>query len=150
LLEDTRIAGSRAILINITGSTAGLGLHEVNEACSLIRDAAECDDAQINFGVIQNDSMGDAVKITVIATGFQPEFQPVVERRVSSGITPVIRLNVPLPEPAPAAPEPAPMAALELEPEPAFETEPEGETEPILDLNDLDTPAYLRQGRLLN
>jgi cell division protein FtsZ len=150
LLEDTRIAGSRAILINITGSTAGLGLHEVNEACSLIRDAAECDDAQINFGVIQNDSMGDAVKITVIATGFQPEIRPVVERRVSSGITPVIRLNVPLPEPAPAAPEPAPVAALELEPEPAFETDPEGETEPILDLNDLDTPAYLRQGRLLN
>ncbi len=58
LLEDTRIAGSRAILINITGSPAGLGLHEVNEACSLIREAAECDDVQINFGVILNEAMG--------------------------------------------------------------------------------------------
>jgi len=47
LLEDSRIAGSKGILINITGSSR-LGLHEVNEACSIIREAAECEDAQIN------------------------------------------------------------------------------------------------------
>ncbi len=92
----------------------------MHEACSLIREAAECDDAQINFGVIQNDAMADAVKITVIATGFQPEAQPVVERHVSNGVTPVIRLHVPLPAPAPAlAPAPAPepvVAALERNP----------------------------------
>ena len=75
LLEDTRIAGSRGILINITGSSQ-LGLHEVNEACNIIREAAAYDDVQINFGVILNESMGDAVKITVIATGFQPEDAP--------------------------------------------------------------------------
>ena len=80
LLEDSRIAGSRGILINITGSSR-LGLHEVNEACSIIREAADCDDVQINFGVILNESMADAVKITVIATGFQPENAPVPERR---------------------------------------------------------------------
>src|SRR5712671_991594 len=78
LLEDSRIAGSRGILINITGSSR-LGLHEVNEACSIIRDAAGCDDVQINFGVILNESMGDSVKITVIATGFQPENAPLPE-----------------------------------------------------------------------
>src|SRR5215469_12301581 len=76
LLEDSRIAGSRGILINITGSSR-LGLHEVNEACSIIREAAECDDVQINFGVILNESMADAVKVTVIATGFQPENAPL-------------------------------------------------------------------------
>src|SRR3977135_2991572 len=80
LLEDSRIAGSRGILINITGSSR-LGLHEVNEACSIIREAAECDDVQINFGVILNESLADAVKITVIATGFQPESARPVERR---------------------------------------------------------------------
>src|SRR5690242_11469807 len=78
LLEDSRITGSRGILINITGSSE-LGLHEVNEACSIIREAADCDDVQINFGVIMNESMADTVKITVIATGFQPENAPVVE-----------------------------------------------------------------------
>ena len=75
LLEDSRIAGSRGILINITGSSR-LGLHEVSEACSIIREAAECDDVQINFGVILDESLADAVKITVIATGFQPESAP--------------------------------------------------------------------------
>ena len=145
LLEDTRIAGSRGILINITGSSR-LGLHEVNEACSIIREAAECDDVQINFGVILNESLADAVKITVIATGFQPESAPLPERRGS--VTPVIRVQQRLPEPEPvreheiAASAPVP----EPEPAPALVAEPE----PVLDLDDLDTPAYLRQGRLLN
>ena len=82
LLEDSRIAGSRGVLINITGSSS-LGLHEVNEACSIIQEAAEYEDVQINFGVILDESMGDAVKVTVIATGFQPETAPVVESRAS-------------------------------------------------------------------
>src|SRR6476659_3380217 len=107
LLEDTRIAGSRGILINITGSSR-LGLHEVNEACSIIREAAACDDVQINFGVIVNESMGDTVKITVIATGFQPEDSPKPERRTP--VVPVIRAH-----PEPLRPEPVP----EVVPEPA-------------------------------
>ncbi len=171
LLEDSRISGSRGILINITGSNQ-LGLHEVNEACSIIREAAECEDVQINFGVIQNESMGDSVKITVIATGFQPEREPAPEKRPSKTAVPVIRVKVQdtekaaahsMPEPAPApeaAPEPAAMtmtaAASAVEPEPPIEqmtlpdAEPEPEPEPLLDLDDLDTPAYLRQGRMLN
>ena len=71
--------GSRGVLINITGSSR-LGLHEVNEACSIIREAADCDDVQINFGVTMNESMADAVKITVIATGFQPQYAPAAEQ----------------------------------------------------------------------
>ena len=51
LLDDSKIRGSRRILINVTGSTK-LGLHEVHEACSLIREAAASEDVQINFGVI--------------------------------------------------------------------------------------------------
>src|SRR6266478_2394830 len=82
LLEDSRIRGSRGILINITGSSR-LGLHEVNEACSIIREAADCEDVMINFGVILNESLGDAVKITVIATGFQPEHEPTPKRQLS-------------------------------------------------------------------
>src|SRR5438445_10763273 len=82
LLEDSRISGSRGILINITGSSR-LGLHEVNEACSIIREAADCDDVMISFGVILNESLGDAVKITVIATGFQPEHEPTTKRHHS-------------------------------------------------------------------
>ena len=54
LLDAGGVRGARGILINITGSSA-LGLHEVNEACSLIRAAAENEDVQINFGVVMNE-----------------------------------------------------------------------------------------------
>jgi len=144
LLEDSRICGSRGILINITGSSR-LGLHEVNEACSIIREAAACDEVQINFGVILNEALADAVKITVIATGFQPENAPIADRRAM----PEIRHQPHLPEPvmAPAMP-PAPAAIAQPEPEP--EPEMIVDAEPMLDLEDVETPAYLRQGRLLN
>jgi len=145
MLEDSRIAGSRGILINITGSSR-LGLHEVNEACSIIREAAQCDDVQINFGVILNESLGDSVKITVIATGFQPENAPLPERRTPASAIPVVRV--------PSRPaEPDPFLEVEREPLPA-RPDPEpaliAEADPVAEMDDLDTPAYLRQGRLLN
>jgi cell division protein FtsZ len=144
LLEDSRISGSRGVLINITGSSK-LGLHEVHEACTIIRDAAQCEEVQINFGVILNEAMGDAVKITVIATGFQPQSaQTVVETR--GPVIPVVRVQPP-PEPEPVHEE---YAAAPAEPEPLPPPPPAVEAEPILDLDDLDTPAYLRQGTLLN
>jgi cell division protein FtsZ len=148
LLEDSRIAGSRGVLINITGSSR-LGLHEVNEACSIIREAADCDDVQINFGVILNEAMADAVKITVIATGFQPDNAPIAERRGTA--PPVVRVQQRLsePEPEPAVEHsPAPAPPPPADPEPMLLAE----SDPMLDLDmdDLDTPAYLRQSRLLN
>src|SRR5580692_2708278 len=83
LLDAGGVRGARGILINITGSS-NLGLHEVNEACSLIRAAAENDDVQINFGVVLNEDAGEEVKITVIATGFERECLPAIHRRPSA------------------------------------------------------------------
>ncbi len=76
LLEAGAIDGARGILINITGSSS-LKLSEVNEASTLIQSAAH-EDANIIFGAVQNESMGDDIKITVIATGFR---QGSAERR---------------------------------------------------------------------
>ncbi len=147
LLEDSRIAGSRGILINITGSSR-LGLHEVNEACSLVREAAACEDVQINFGVTLNESLADAVKITVIATGFQPDKAGyplgVAEQRSAVPVTRVPPSPELEPERPARVPEPAPL--VEPEQEPALIAE----AGPPLDLDDVDTPAYLRQGRMLN
>jgi cell division protein FtsZ len=164
LLEDSRIRGSRGILINITGSSK-LGLHEVNEACSIIRESADCEDVQISFGVILNESLGDAVKITVIATGFQPENAPEVKRNriVVESRRPVVETVEPTRPPAVVdhAPEPEPVvehaatepAAPQVAPPP---TAPRP-SRPIpppqqngFDTDDLDTPAYMRQGKLLN
>jgi cell division protein FtsZ len=74
LLEAGAIDGARGILINITGSSS-LKLAEVQEACSIIQNAAD-DNANIIFGAVLDEKMKDAVKITVIATGFKEEDRP--------------------------------------------------------------------------
>ena len=69
LLGNSGIRGAHNVLINITGSSK-VGLHDVNEACAVIREAAGGDDVEINFGFVVNESMAEAAKVTVIATGF--------------------------------------------------------------------------------
>ncbi len=69
LLEAGAIDGARGILINITGSSS-LKLSEVNEASTIIQSAAD-EDANIIFGAVLDERLGDEVKITVIATGFR-------------------------------------------------------------------------------
>ncbi|MFN2454205.1 MAG: cell division protein FtsZ [Pyrinomonadaceae bacterium] len=71
LLEEATIEGAKGVLINITGGT-DLTLYEVNEASSIIREAAD-DDANIIFGAVIDESLRDEMKITVIATGFDKE-----------------------------------------------------------------------------
>ncbi|MBU6374742.1 MAG: cell division protein FtsZ [Bdellovibrionales bacterium] len=67
LLEDVSIEGATGIIINITGSS-NLSIHEVNEATTLIMEAAH-EDAEIIFGTVIDESLKDQVKVTVIATG---------------------------------------------------------------------------------
>jgi cell division protein FtsZ len=71
LLEAGAIDGARGILINISGSS-NLKLSEVNVASTLIQNAAH-EEANIIFGAVLDESMGDNVKITVIATGFRQD-----------------------------------------------------------------------------
>jgi cell division protein FtsZ len=71
LLEEASINGAKGVLINITGGL-DLTLFEVNEASSIIREAAD-EDANIIFGAVIDESMHDEMKITVIATGFDKE-----------------------------------------------------------------------------
>jgi cell division protein FtsZ len=82
LLEAGAIDGAKGILINITGSSS-LKLNEVNEASTIIQNAAH-EDANIIFGAVQDERMGEDVKITVIATGFR-DSQPARRERMLSG-----------------------------------------------------------------
>jgi cell division protein FtsZ len=68
LLENIKIDGATGIIINVTGGS-DLSLYEVNEASTLITEAAH-EDAEIIFGAVIDDSLGDEVRVTVIATGF--------------------------------------------------------------------------------
>jgi cell division protein FtsZ len=67
-LLETSINGARGVLVNITGGMS-MGIHEVNEAAKLIEEAAD-PEANLIYGANIDESMGDMVKITVIATGF--------------------------------------------------------------------------------
>src|SRR6266568_4952506 len=80
LLEEATIKGARGVLINITGGH-DLTLFEVNEAASIVREEAD-EDANIIFGHVIDETMADAMKITVIATGFRRE---VATATVSAG-----------------------------------------------------------------
>ena len=75
LLEDVSITGATGILINITGGP-DLTLFEVNEASTLIQEAAH-EDANIIFGSVIDPSIGDELRITVIATGFDAQYAEV-------------------------------------------------------------------------
>ena len=76
-LLETSIDGAKGILLNISGSS-DLGIFEVNEAAQIISDAAD-PDANIIFGSVIDESLGDKVQVTVVATGFGNNAKSVPE-----------------------------------------------------------------------
>jgi cell division protein FtsZ len=86
LLEAGAIDGARGILINITGSS-GLKLSEVIEASSIIQEAAH-EDANIIFGAVLDEKLGEEVKFTVIATGFREAMPARRERMMAASALP--------------------------------------------------------------
>jgi len=167
LLEAGAIDGARGILINITGSNS-LKLAEVQQACTIIQGAAH-EDANIIFGAVLDEKMKDAVKITVIATGFKEEdmhrsrhretYDPVILSRDVSREVSRQRDRFQVPEP---------VAEPVFEPEPAFEPdrpsvafqesapgdgshaaaislEAMRSAAPSYQAEDLDVPAFLRK-----
>ena len=76
-LLETSIDGAKGILLNISGST-NLSLFEINEAAEIISDAAD-PDANIIFGSVIDESLGDSVQVTVVATGFNSSTKNVPE-----------------------------------------------------------------------
>src|SRR6185312_14234514 len=67
-LLEASIEGARGLLLNVSGPT-DLGLFEVNEAAEIVKETAH-PDANIIFGAVIDDALGDDVRITVIAAGF--------------------------------------------------------------------------------
>lgn len=109
LLEST-MEGAKGVLLSVAGGS-DLGLQEVNEASTMVEEKADSE-ANIIFGTIIDDNLGDEVRVTIIATGFDAEANVLAnnleaERKNSS----LFEDRQPEPEPEPE-PEPTP------EPEP--------------------------------
>lgn len=81
LLEDVSINGATGIIINITGGS-GMTIHEVNEATSLIMEAAD-ENAEIIFGTVIDETINERLKVTVIATGLCTQDMQVVQEHVA-------------------------------------------------------------------
>ena len=128
LLEDASINGAQGILLNITGSSK-LTLYEVHEASSIVQKAA-AENANIIFGAVHDESMNDAVKVTVIATGIKAE---KVGLKPLASLSPAIR----------SAQQSVKSAMLKKEKLPV-ETGAANVTTGIPE-DDLDVPAFLRR-----
>lgn len=122
-LLDVTIDGAKGILFNITGGK-DLGLFEINQAATIIRETAH-PDVNLIFGAVVDESMGDAVRITVIATGFETQVPRVSPRSVRNTNPMYGRNNPPSPS-RPVAPRQAPPAAPQRQapPQPAAEQQP--------------------------
>jgi cell division protein FtsZ len=134
-LLDITIDGARGVLFNITGGP-GMTLFEVNQAAAIIRETAH-PDVNMIFGAVIDPNMGDDMRITVIATGF--------ERAVSRRITTPSIIQRPVEHntgiPVGRMPEHANVAS-----SPAQQSQPSNaEFRPqTFNSDDLDIPTFLR------
>jgi cell division protein FtsZ len=95
LLEGVNLAGARGVLVNITASRQSLKLRETKEVMNTVR-AFAADDATIIYGGVYDDSLGDELRVTVVATGLggpiaakQPKPQLVMTQRTGTDNQPV-------------------------------------------------------------
>ncbi|HEV2423570.1 MAG TPA: cell division protein FtsZ [Terriglobia bacterium] len=137
LLEDASINGAHGILLNLTGSSH-LTLHEVHEASTIVQQAA-AENANIIFGAVLDESMGDAVKVTVIATGIKsekmglsrPPSVTMAAKNVQQSLRNAVQKKWEKPAAPPVEPAPAPVEAI-----------------PEAPADDLEIPAYLRRRKV--
>ncbi len=146
LLEDVTLDGATGLLVNITGGPQ-LTLHEVNEAVTMAQSAAD-PDANIIFGSVVDENLGDEVKITVIATGFMAKDAPV---RSSMQVSLPSVATRTAPSPALAADAAVEKAQVRIAPVPAPAIRPPPRPrdpsafKPLED-DQYDIPAFLRRG----
>jgi len=128
LLDDTSIDGAKGILINFTGGP-DLSIHELEEAARMVQEAAH-EEANIIFGAVIDPSLGDEVRMTVIATGFAERKQEMSPNKV-----------VDLPRSARPGVQPGAAAAWRRR----LAADVRAETDDPLAEADYDVPTFLRK-----
>lgn len=141
-LLEASIEGAHGVLLSIAGGS-NLGIKEVEIAARLVREAAH-PEANIIFGTVIDDALGDELRITVIAAGFDGGAPPIRKHVGALGTVPAA-----LPTPATAVLEPID-APVEVDDVPAAAREPEPATDAIqmrprwVDEDALDVPEFLK------
>ncbi len=136
-LLDVTIDGAQGILFNVTGGPS-LSLYDVNQAAAIIRETAH-PDANMIFGAVIDETMGDEMRVTVIATGFERTMsrRQMLQQGYGRASTAPVSQSRPQqqPQPQPVA-VPAAPPVREPEPEPV---------QPRFAPNNLEIPAFLRR-----
>ncbi|MFF9399577.1 MULTISPECIES: cell division protein FtsZ [unclassified Streptomyces] len=158
-LLEASIDGARGVLLSISGGS-DLGLFEINEAAQLVSEAAH-PEANIIFGAVIDDALGDEVRVTVIAAGFDGGQPPARRENVLGANSakreepaPSVRSEPvrhtgglgslpPREEPAPPV-EPAPLAEKHLPPVTAAPHIPPARPYPDSQIEELDVPDFLK------
>lgn len=135
-LLEASIEGAHGVLLSIQGGS-NLGIFEIHDAADLVKEAAH-PEANIIFGTVIDDTLGDEVRVTVIAAGFdggEPSLRldPMVVSRPSTATLP----EVPVADEAETASEPA-------QPEPVQPRVPTTSIEPAFADDDIDIPEFLK------
>jgi cell division protein FtsZ len=147
-LLEASVEGAHGVLMNISGGS-DLGLFEIHEAAQLVADAAH-PDANIIFGAVIDDALGDEVRVTVIAAGFdggtmRPRTEQLPRRQPSRVSTPVGRDEPDAEKAADSGaatePETRPGTA---EPRTPLRPQPPRRTIVFEDSDDLDVPDFLK------
>ena len=149
LLDDASISGAQGVLVNITGS-ADLTLLEVDAATNIIFEEAG-KDANIIFGAVIDPSLGDEIRVTVIATGFnQGQYVSEKEPETEQVTSPIQRptqelldqMNQPVFKQQDESKEPSVESPQQEAPRPSFKFD---DTNPAIYGEDLDVPAFIRR-----
>ena len=138
-LLDVNIRGAKGVLFNVVGGK-NLGIQEINRAAAVIEEVAS-PDAEIIFGAAIDESLGDEVKVTVIATGFEAS-ETIQDADYEEAVEEPVDQYVPEPEPevAPAPGTPQPAAHQQFLPQ-----EPRGNSFGSMPDVDTELPAFLRR-----
>jgi cell division protein FtsZ len=136
-LLETSIEGAQGVLLSIQGGS-NLGLYEINDAAKLVEEAVH-PDANIIFGAVIDDALGDEVRVTVIAAGFDENqvHKPFVSRSGETDDAPAPAGTTDVETEVGADPTLVPDVTEPVSYPDAFETEPADDTE-------LDVPDFLR------
>ena len=135
-LLDVTIDGARGILFNVTGGP-DLGLYEINQAASIIRETAH-PDVNLIFGAVIDERMEDKIRITVIATGFE-HHMPLV-RPITRAVSRPALQDMPSQPPVRESVYVGASATRQS-------SDPRSESQSSYRINDVDIPAFLRKRR---
>lgn len=134
-LLDITIDGARAILFNVTGGP-DLTLFEVTQAAAIIREAAH-PDVNIKFGAVIDPNLGDELRITIIATGFERAGMPRRILKPQGRVLPVTEEKA----------MPLPLESVSVEARPSENPQNIEFRPQVFNTDDLDIPTFLRNRR---